>query len=83
VLSATGHGRGYVTVELRPDDGGDSLTTTTEDSGNFLFDEVPPGQYTLYVLMSNETELPSDNPTVRLSPGRTLTINVMLAPTKD
>jgi Carboxypeptidase regulatory-like domain len=81
VLNTSGHGRGYVTIELIPTDGSDNFVSTTEEAGNFLFDEIPPGEYTMHVKLSGEDskELPSDTPTIKLGPGRTLTQNVILS----
>lgn len=83
VLYSSGHGRGYVSVILVPSDGTDNLMTTTEEAGNFMFDEVPPGEYTAHVYVSGEKsdELPSDTPTFKLGPGRTLTQNILLSDT--
>ncbi|MDQ3022938.1 MAG: carboxypeptidase-like regulatory domain-containing protein [bacterium] len=81
VLSASGHGRGYIRVALVPADPAiETLFTLAEDSGNFMFEMVPPGEYTLKAMLSEkaESELPSDNPTVKVGPGRTVTMNVML-----
>ncbi len=80
VLNSAGHGRGYVSVILVPSDGTDTIVALTEEAGNFLIEEVPPGEYTLHVRRSGEDsdELPSDTPTIKLGPGRTLTKNIML-----
>jgi hypothetical protein len=80
VLSSSGHGRGYVSVVLVPADGTDSFMETTEEMGNFLFNEIPPGEYTAHVYVSGEKsdEIPSDTPTFKLSPGRTLEQNIIL-----
>jgi hypothetical protein len=80
VLNSSGHGRGYVTIELKPEGGGDPYIGITEEAGNFLIENVTPGTYTLHVKMSGEdsNEIPSDTPTIKLGPGRTLTQNVIL-----
>jgi hypothetical protein len=78
VLNNAGRGRGYVQVVLTPTAGGDDLKTITEDSGNFLFEAVPPGEYTLKVENSGGGEILSDNPTVKVGPGRTMQQNVIL-----
>ena len=80
VLNSSGHGRGYVSVILIPTDGSDHFMTTTEEGGNFMFEEVPPGEYSMKVYVSGEKsdEIPSDSPTFKLGPGRTLTQNIML-----
>jgi hypothetical protein len=84
VLNVSGHGRGYVSVVLIPADGTDHIMETTEESGNFLIDEVPPGEYTMHVFLSGEDsgEIPSDTPTVKVGPGRTMTQNIMLSADK-
>jgi hypothetical protein len=81
VLNTSGHGRGYVTVELDPTDGSDNFVTTTEEAGNFMFEDIPPGEYVMHVKLSGEAskELPSDTPKFKLGPGRTLTQNIVLA----
>jgi hypothetical protein len=81
VLNRAGHGRGYITVELKPVDGGDSLLTVSEEAGDFRFDDVPPGTYELHVKLSGEgsVELPSDVPTIKVEADRTITVNVILA----
>jgi hypothetical protein len=80
VLNSAGRGRGYVTVEIVPEgtDGGKPQTTLAEDSGNFMFENVTPGSYKMFVRISGGTELPSDNPIVKVGPGRTVTQNVIL-----
>jgi hypothetical protein len=88
VMNDAGVGRGYVTVKLEPTDpaAGDAIPTTTEDSGSFMFDTVPPGEYVMkvYIGQGTQTELPSDTPTVNVAPGRTVMQNIMLkaAPTQ-
>jgi hypothetical protein len=80
VLNSAGHGRGYVSVVLEPVDGSDPFVTTTEERGNFMLEEIPPGEYKLLVKRSGlkSDELPSDTPTIKLGPGRTQTQNITL-----
>jgi hypothetical protein len=79
VLSSSGHGRGYVSVELVPaGDGGEANSTLAEEAGNFMIEEVTPGTYTLHVKDAGGTELPSDTPTVKVGPGRTMEVNITL-----
>ncbi len=81
VMNSSGHGHGYVTVELRPVEGtgAEANSGLAEESGNFLIDEVTPGTYTLHVKDAGGNEMPSDTPTVKVGPGRTMTVNVTLA----
>ena len=81
VLNTSGHGRGYVTIELIPSDGTEPLVSITEEAGNFMIDNVTPGTYVMHVKLSGEVgvELPSETPTVKVGPGRTVTQNVILA----
>jgi hypothetical protein len=82
VLYSSGHGRGYVTVDLVPIKDGEANSGLTEEAGNFLIDEVTPGTYQLHVKDASGTEIPSDTPTVNVGPGRTMTVNVTLADQK-
>jgi hypothetical protein len=79
VLSTSGHGRGYVSVELIPVKDGEKTSTLAEESGNFLIDEVVPGTYTIHVKDVGGNEIPSDTPEVKVGPGRTMTQNVTLS----
>jgi hypothetical protein len=75
-IDANGHGVGYLSVKLIPDEGGDPYITVAEDSGNFMFEEVTPGKYTMQVLDVAKNELPSDNPHFYVGPGKTVTQNI-------
>jgi hypothetical protein len=81
VMYSSGHGRGYVTIKLVPIKDGEATQDVTEESGNFLIDQVTPGTYQIHILDAGGTEIPSDTPTVTVGPGRTMTVNVTLSDT--
>jgi len=77
-MNEAGRGRGYITVKLLPDGGGDELMELADDAGNFMFDTVPPGKYVMHAYNGGGSEIPSDTPTVNVGPGRTMNQNITL-----
>ena len=49
-VTGGGNGLGGVQVILTPDGGGPDLTAVTDGDGNYVFDAVPPGDYTISVV---------------------------------
>jgi hypothetical protein len=78
VLDANGQSRGYVSMELQPEDGSEPYKMNVEDNGSFMFDSVRPGKYKMVVKDLGDNEIPSDNPMVSVGPGRTITKDVNL-----
>jgi hypothetical protein len=79
LLSEGGQGQGYMSVQL-VDPATQSVTyqMTTEDTGNFMFESVEPGKYQMKTLVGNQVKCRNDAKEIRVSPGKTVSINVVV-----
>lgn len=73
VLDTAGVQQGYVSVALiDTETGQETYRETTEDTGNFFFEKIEPGKYTVKVLRGGSDEMPNDLGEVSISPGKTV-----------
>ena len=78
VMDAAGNGRGYVAVQLIDETGVPLFVENANDAGNFMFKNVDPGKYKLKVMTVGGGELQTDAEEFNLSPGKTVTINLVV-----
>ena len=78
VMDAAGNGRGYVAVQLIDETGIPLFVENANDAGNFMFKNVDPGKYKLKVMTVGGGELQTDAEEFNLSPGKTVTINLVV-----
>jgi len=79
VMDAAGNGRGYVAVQLIEIETGQPIfVENANDAGNFMFKNVDPGKYKLKVMTVGGGELATDAEEFNLSPGKTVTINLVV-----
>lgn len=78
VLNAAGQGQGLVSVQLCNPSGEVVQQMTAEDSGNFLFDKVDTGEYTIKILDMGGGEMPTDAQSFKLGAGKTVSLVITL-----
>ncbi|MBN2080658.1 carboxypeptidase regulatory-like domain-containing protein [bacterium] len=79
VMDAAGNGRGYVAVQLIDVETNQPLfVENANDAGNYMFQGVDPGKYILRVMTVGGGELPTDAKEFTLSPGKTVTVNLVI-----
>ena len=83
VLNEAGQGQGYLSLRLIDEaTGKEEYRETTEDTGSFLIDKVKAGKYLLKVYQMGEREVATDAKEVRMRPGKTLQLVIILLPAK-
>lgn len=84
VTNEGGQGLGFMSVKLcDAKSGAEVQVLTAEDTGNFFFEKVDPGEYIIKLADSSGADMPSDAKPFKLGPGKTLTLTVMLKPTEN
>lgn len=79
VTNEGGQGQGYMSVKLCDAKSGAEVdVVTAEDSGNFFFSKVDPGQYIIKLVNTSGGDMPSDAKPFKLGPGKTLTLSIIL-----
>lgn len=79
VTNEGGQGIGFMSVKLcDATSGAEVQVVTAEDTGNFFFEKVDPGEYLIKLTNSSGVPMPSDSKPFKLGPGKTLTVAVML-----
>jgi len=79
LVNETGQGRGFISVQLYDVATNQMMyAETANDSGNFMFKTVDPGEYIIVAKPIGGGELNSDAKPFKLAPGKTLTITVII-----
>jgi hypothetical protein len=82
LLNAGGQPQGYTSVKLCDVASGNEVQVqTSEDSGNFFFEKVPPGEYIIKVGNVGGSEMPCDSTPFKLGPGKTLSLTITITGT--
>lgn len=81
VLNQAGQGQGYITVAAIDNETGvEAARMTAEDGGNFFFEKLEAGIYTIKTYSMAGVEMPNDSEPVALGAGRTETAIIYLIP---
>ena len=79
LMNEGGQGQGFIAVQLLDAETRTLVTSeTADDKGNFMFKGVEPGRYIIKTVPVGGGELRNDCEEFNLSPGKTLTKNVII-----
>jgi hypothetical protein len=79
VTNEGGQGQGYMSVKLCDAKSGEEIqVVTAEDTGNFFFDKVEPGEYIVKLSNTGGGDMPCDAKAFKLGPGKTQTLAIMI-----
>jgi hypothetical protein len=83
VTNEGGQGQGYMSVKLCDAKSGEEVqVVTAEDTGNFFFEKVDPGEYIIKLASTSGGDMPCDSKAFKLGPGKTETLTIMIKSTE-
>jgi hypothetical protein len=81
VTNSGGQGQGFMSVKLCDAKSGAEVdVVTAEDTGNFFFSKVDPGEYIIKLVNTGGGEMPTDAKPFKLGPGKTTTLAIVIKP---
>lgn len=79
VTNEGGQGQGFMSVKLcDAKTGAEVQVVTAEDTGNFFFDKVDPGEYVIKLMNTGGGDMPCDAKPFKLGAGKTVTVTVVI-----
>ena len=79
ITNEGGQGQGFMSVKLINVKTSEEVqVVTAEDTGNFFFEKVDPGEYIIKLVDAGGGEMPCDAKQFKLGAGKTLTIPIVL-----
>ena len=76
-MNESGQAQGFIAVQLVDVEPGKVIQSeTADDTGNYMFKQVPAGRYNIKTVPIGGNERRNDCEEFRLAPGKTMTIDI-------